>query len=203
MTTTRVLLVEDHPVVLQGLRSLLTGQPDLEVVGEARTAAEAVKLTVSLGPDVVVLPVRLEGTHSGIDLCRSVKSVSAGRVVVFTAFTRTSDVRIALLAGADAVVSKTTDGDALLSVLRRVTDGGQALVLGAGNAAVQLVQRVPPGEPLTAREDEILALMSEGLTNPDIAARLTIGVTTVRTHVRSILRKLGVRSRRDLFRPAG
>jgi DNA-binding NarL/FixJ family response regulator len=130
MRQIRVLLVEDHPVVLRGLRALVAEYEDFEVVGEAPTAEEAVAMAGALRPDVTVLPVRLGGTHSGIELCRTIKSVSGARVVVFTSFTRTVDVQIAMLAGADALVSKTAASESFISALRQVTVGGQALVLG-------------------------------------------------------------------------
>jgi DNA-binding NarL/FixJ family response regulator len=197
---TTVLLVEDHPVVLRGLRALTVDQDDLEVVGEAAAAAEAVEMARLLQPHVVVLPLRLGGTHSGVELCRSIKTVCAARVVVFTSFTRTVDIQVALLAGADALVSKTASEEAVVAALRQASVGGQAIVLGRGVSPSVKTEQFPGSENLTDREHEILQLIIEGLTNPAIANRLTIEVTTVKSHVRSILRKLGVGNRRDLFR---
>ncbi|MFC7485795.1 response regulator [Knoellia sp. CPCC 206453] len=196
----KVLLVEDHPVVLRGLRTLTAEHADFEIVGEATSASQALDSARRLRPDVVVLPVRLGGAHSGIQLCRSIKTVCGARVVVFTSFTRPIDVQIARLAGADALVSKTAPNDAFIAALRHVRVGPHALVLESGRASWVEARRFAPVEPLTERENEILHLMIEGLTNPDMAARLTIEVSTVKTHVRSILRKLGVDNRRDLFR---
>ncbi len=204
MDVTKVLLVEDHPVVLRGLRTLTAEHADLEVVGEATSAAQALDAARRLQPDVVVLPVRLGGAHSGIQLCRSLKTVCAARVVVFTSFTRAIDVQIAKLAGADALVSKTAPNEDFLAVLRQASVGRGGLALGPGltDSARAEAGRFAPVEPLTQREGEILQLMIEGLSNPDMAARLTIEVSTVKTHVRSILRKLGVDTRKDLFREA-
>jgi len=200
MRQIRVLLVEDHPVVLRGLRALVAEYEDFEVVGEAPTAEEAVAMACALRPDVTVLPVRLGGTHSGIELCCTIKSVSGARVVVFTSFTRTVDVQIAMLAGADALVSKTAASESFISALRQVTVGGQALVLGPGVEPASDARRFADAQGLTKQEDRILGFIIEGLTNQIIAERLSVEVSTVKTHVRSILRKLGVENRKDLFK---
>src|SRR5688572_7352794 len=199
-TATTVLLVEDHPVVLRGMRALAHEQDDLHVVGEATTADEAVEMARDLHPDITVLPVRLGGTHSGVELCRTIKTVCDSRVIVFTSFTRSVDIQLALLAGADALVSKTASTGAFISALHQVTVGGQTVVLGKDVASSMQASQFAGSEALTDREREILQLIIEGLTNPAIATRLTIEVTTVKTHVRSILRKLGVENRRDLLR---
>lgn len=194
-----VLLVEDHPVVLRGLRAICEDQDDVAVIGEASTAESALNQAASLRPNVVVLPVRLGGTRAGIELCRSIKDVCSARVIVFTSFTRGADVLVAMLAGADALVSKVTDADGFVATLREVASGrGSLVVAPPEDSAVQLMS---PVEPLTEREDGVLRLVVEGFTNPEIAARLHIEVSTVKTHVRNILRKLDVISRRDLFEP--
>jgi len=200
MSDFTVLLVEDHPVVLRGLRALVTENDGFTVVGEATGAEEAVELAGTTQPDVVVLPVRLGGTHSGIELCRTIKSVSQARVIIFTSFTRPADVQIAVLAGADALVSKTAAAEAFVATLRQVTVGGQAVVFGPGLESASNVRRFAETEKLTEREDEVLQLITEGLTNPAIARRLSVEVSTVKTHVRGVLRKLGVESRKDLLR---
>ncbi|MCP2284068.1 two component transcriptional regulator, LuxR family [Promicromonospora umidemergens] len=195
----RVLLVEDHPVVLHGLRAICTSNPTIDVVGEAATAAEAVQGARELQPDVAVVPVRLGGTRGGIELCRSIKSVCGARVVVFTSFTRTVDVQVAMLAGADALISKTATSDVFIAALQQVKAGRQALFVGTGPTPLAAAASFDAMEPLTEREEEILGLVVDGLTNPEIAARLTIEVSTVKTHMRSVLRKLRVDTRRDLL----
>ncbi|MFD2795681.1 response regulator [Promicromonospora vindobonensis] len=195
----RVLLVEDHPVVLHGLRAICTSNPTIDVVGEAATAEEALQCARELQPDVAVVPVRLGGTRSGIELCRSIKSVCSARVVVFTSFTRTVDVQVAMLAGADALISKTATSDVFIAALQQVKAGRQALFVGTGPVPLAVAASFDAVEPLTEREEEILGLVVDGLTNPEIAARLTIEVSTVKTHMRSVLRKLRVDTRRDLL----
>lgn len=194
-----VLLVEDHPVVLRGLRAICNEHEDLHVVGEAGTPADALGAVREMEPDAVVLPIRLGGTRSGIELCRAIKSVCAARVVVFTSFTRTVDVQIAMLAGADALVDKAAAVDDFVAALRQVMSGRDGLLLGPGARTPTAAPRFSPTEPLTRREDEILQRVLDGHTNPEISAQLEIEVSTVKTHMRSILRKLGVGTRRDLF----
>jgi DNA-binding NarL/FixJ family response regulator len=201
-TITTVLLVEDHPVVLRGLRALTVEHDDLEVVGEATTAEAAVAMARQLQPDVAVLPLRLGGSHSGVELCRSIKTECQARVVVFTSFTRSIDIQVALIAGADALVSKTASEQAIVAAFRLASVGGHAVVLGQGRRSSTHTDDFSGSEDLTERETQILQLLIEGLTNPGIATRLSIEVTTVKTHVRSILRKLGVGNRRDLLRQA-
>lgn len=195
----RVLLVEDHPVVLRGLHAICSEQPGIEIVGETTTASAALTAAEALQPDVVVLPVRLGGTRSGVELCRSIKAACAAKMVVFTSYTRTVDLQVAMLAGADALVVKTASSEEFLDALRQVVAGSEPLVLGPGAGLSASARQFSPAEPLTEREDQILHLVVEGLTNPEVAARLTIEVSTVKTHMRSILRKLGMETRRELF----
>ena len=185
--------------MLRGLRAICAEQEDLDVVGEVCTPADAMGAALNLEPDAVVLPIKLGGTRSGIELCRAIKSVGSARVVVFTSFTRTVDVQIAMLAGADALISKAAAVEDFVAALRQVASGRHGLVLGPGAITPTAARRFSPTEPLTDREDEILQLVLDGLTNPEISSRLNIEVSTVKTHMRSILRKLGVGTRRDLF----
>lgn len=197
--TIRVLLVEDHPVLLRGLGAVCEAEADLDVVAQATTATDALEAAAILQPDVILIPVRLDGTRSGIELCRSLKSVCRADVIVFTAFTRSIEVQVALLAGADALVGKTAEPDQLVAAIRRVAAGDRGLVLGVSLTSEELVRRLVPTEPLTEREQEILRLVTEGLTNPEIALRLRVEVSTVKSHVRNVLRKLAVETRRDLL----
>jgi DNA-binding NarL/FixJ family response regulator len=199
MSHVEVLLIEDHPVVLHGLQTICSSQADIRVVGWASTANDALEAAALLQPDVAILPVRLGGTRSGIELCRSIKSLSRARVVVFTSFSRTIDVQVAMLAGADALLNKTVGTVELLDVIRQVARGEEPLLGGSSRTRPAPFAHAIPSEGLTERENEILQLVMEGCTNPEIASRLTIEVSTVKTHMRHILRKLGVGTRRDLL----
>lgn len=199
MSQFEVLLIEDHPVVLHGLQAICASQPDIRVVGWASTPRDGLEAAALLQPHVTILPVRLGGTRSGIELCRSIKSLSRARVVVFTSFSRNIDVQVAMLAGADALLNKTVDPTELLDVIRQVARGEERLFVGPGRTRHATVAKTIPNEGLTDREDEILQLVIEGYTNPEISAQLIIEVSTVKTHMRHILRKLGVGTRRDLL----
>lgn len=182
----RVVIVEDHPVLVRGLIDLIDGEHDLQVAASERTAAAAVDAVTRLQPDVVVIPWRLGGRFVATELARAVAATSAARTIVYTGFDHDSDLSPVIAAGA-TVVAKTSDDDHLLAVIRGSSTGTSGAPVNPG---------------LTAREAQILSLVVDGLSNAEIADRLTISVTTVKTHVRAVLRKLGASSRRDL-RPAG
>lgn len=198
-TKIRVLPVDDHPVVLHGLRGICAQDPAIEMVGEVMTGADAIRETSRLEPDVVTLPIRLGGTRSGIELSRAIHSVGPSRVVVFTSFTRPVDVQVAALAGASALVSKSAHPDVFLKAIHQVFGGERPLASKAVRADAVPGAELLDQQKLSSREQEILGLVLEGLTNVAIGQRLMIEMSTVKTHMRSILRKLGVGSRRDLL----
>jgi DNA-binding NarL/FixJ family response regulator len=175
----------------------------MEVVGEAGSEAEAVRRVGEAKPDVVVMDLRL-GEGSGIEACREIKSRSdasgqAPRVVIFSAHSGPDDVAGATLAGADGYVHKGAGSGDLLDALKTVHEGGRAFLLPGGETDAGERLKVTPGEaPLTNREKEVLALMLRRRTNPEISSELYISLHTVKNHVASILRKLGLKSRREL-----
>ncbi|HKZ26453.1 MAG TPA: response regulator transcription factor [Rubrobacteraceae bacterium] len=194
----RVLLVDDHPTVRFGLKHLLGSAA--EVAGEAENAADAVRLAEELRPDLVLLDLRL-GEDSGIEVCRELKALpDAPRVLVFTAHTTVEDIAGATLAGADGYLHKGVEGEELLATIERIHAGGRVWLLPAGNeeeAAARLGES--SGEArLTPKEKEVFALVLKRRTNPEIAEELYISLYTVKNHVSSILRKLGLKSRREI-----
>lgn len=191
--------VDDHPVVLHGLRAILTADPAIRIIDEATTHAEALRKTARHEPDVVMLPIRLGGTRSGIELSRALDSVGTARVVVFTAYSRPIDIQVATLAGASALVSKSAPAQAIINTVHRVARGERGLVLDPGRSRSEVASDLLAAEGLSEREQEILGLVLDGLTNAAIADRLYLELSTIKTHMRHILRKLGVGSRRDLL----
>jgi DNA-binding NarL/FixJ family response regulator len=174
----RILLVDDHPTVRLGLKHLLESAGN-EVVGEAGNATDAVRLAGELRPDVVLLDLRL-GDDSGIEVCREMKAMpGAPRVLVFTAHTGVEDVAAATLAGADGYLHKGTVAEELLDAVER-THAGRRIWL------------------LPTAEKEVFALVLKRRTNAEIAGELYISLYTVKNHVSSILRKLGLKSRREI-----
>jgi DNA-binding NarL/FixJ family response regulator len=194
----RILLVDDHPTVRLGLKQLLTSTA--EVVGEAENAGDAVRLTGELRPDLVLLDLRL-GDDSGIEVCREIKTLpEAPRVLVFTAHASAEDVAGATLAGADGYLHKGVEGEQLLAALEQIHSGGRVWLLPAGNEeeAATRLRETSGGAQLTPKEREVFALVLKRRTNPEIAEELYISLYTVKNHVSSILRKLGLKSRREI-----
>jgi DNA-binding NarL/FixJ family response regulator len=198
----RVAIADDQALVRSGFRLILEGRPDLEVVGEAEDGNQAVELTRQLEPDVLLLDVRMPNLD-GIEATRRI--VSAGsptRIVILTTFDLDDYVHDAIRAGASAFLLKDVRPGDLVDAIRLVA-GGNALL--APTALARLLERFshpqqhdPSAalvETLTDRELEILRLVAEGLSNAEIAERLVVGETTVKTHVSNLLRKLGVRDR--------
>lgn len=196
-----VLIVDDHPVIRLGLRSAIESQPDLRVVAEATSAAAALALTLIHRPDLVLLPLRLEGEFKGVELCREiVAGPSAPRVLVYTSFNGPDDASAAFLSGAHSFVHKGAETERLLEAIRATRHGRRVWLLGADHdRTVQRLQANAATANLTPREQEVLGLLLQRLTNAQISRQLFIELATVKTHVRNILGKLGVASRRELF----
>ncbi|UGY90634.1 response regulator [Streptomyces gobiensis] len=194
----RVLLVDDHQVVRRGLRTFLEVQDDIEVVGEASDGAEGVARAEELRPDVVLMDVKMPGTH-GIEALRRLRELNhPARVLVVTSFTEQRTVVPALRAGAAGYVYKDVDPDALAGAIRSVHAGHVLLqpeVAGALLAEEGASGGQGRGGSLTDREREVLGLIADGRSNREIARALVLSEKTVKTHVSNILMKLDVADR--------
>jgi DNA-binding NarL/FixJ family response regulator len=196
-----VLIVDDHELIRQGMRTMLDGEPDLEVVGEAKSASEALAFARRLQPDVITLDVRLPD-RQGIEICGELRAVSSlSRILICSGLSDGSALIDAARAGADGFVSKEAPNAEVVDAVRRVAAG--AAVVGADSAAAIFRHaRAAPSErsrlsALTDREREILGQLTLGLTNREIASRLFVSEKTVRNHVSSLLHKLGLRHRTE------
>lgn len=193
----RLVIVDDHELARAGLRSILAGASDLNVVGEAGSAAEAVALCGRLKPNLVLLDIRMPD-RDGIDTIPAIRSVCPdARIVIVTIHEDADYVLRAVRAGATGYLLKDASSREILDTVRRVLHGEVRLHPAAAFRVVQhLAERrgatTGVGEGLTRRELEVLARLSEGRTNPEIAADLGIGTGTVKIHVERILAKLGV-----------
>jgi NarL family two-component system response regulator LiaR len=196
-STIAVLLADDHPVVRQGLKAFLELQPDVSVAGEACDGAEAVALAADLLPDVVLLDLVMPGLE-GPEAIRRIRAASPGtKVIVLTSFAGDDELFPALRAGADAYLLKDVEPRELAEAIRRVHAGEAPL---DPKVAARVLRELagdsaPHQDPLTPRELEVLRLLARGLSNKAIAAELVVSEKTVKTHVSSILGKLGLTDR--------
>jgi len=194
MEPVRILVVDDHPVVREGLLAILATQPDMKVVGEAASAEEALALNVPDPPLVAVLDLRLPGI-SGIQLLSQLRSRWPEiRAVIFTSYCLEEEVYAALEAGAWAYVRKGAVRAELLQAIRTVHSGQRHI---PPEIAATLAEHIANGGGLSVREREVLGYVREGHTNKDIAGILGISEHTVNLHVKSILNKLGAGSRTE------
>jgi DNA-binding NarL/FixJ family response regulator len=190
----RLVVVDDHPVVRDGLRGMFAGDPGFEVVGEAGDGAEALEVAERLCPDVVLMDLRMP-RMDGVAAIRAMaeRGLSA-RVLVLTTYDTDSDVLPAVKAGATGYLLKDTARDDLFRAVRSAAMGESVL---SPTVATRLLGQVrtPEREPLSPREVEVLGLVAAGRTNREAAARLFISEATVKTHLLHIYAKLGVNDR--------
>jgi two-component system, NarL family, response regulator LiaR len=191
----RVLLVDDHAVVRQGLRSFLELQPDIEVVGEAAGATEALERAGDVSPDVVLLDLVLPDADGVEAIRRLTRLAPASRVLVLSSYLDDSRVFAAIQAGAAGYLLKDVQPDALAESIRQVHRGLPALHAKVVARLMHQAGESPSLADFTQREREVLKLVAEGLSNKEIASRLFISEKTVKTHVSNVLQKLGVADR--------
>jgi DNA-binding NarL/FixJ family response regulator len=189
----RVLIVDDHPVVREGLRAVLSAEPDLLVVGDCASGDDAVRLAGELRPDVVLMDLRLPGLD-GVEATVRIVAESVASVLVLTTYDTDGDIVRALAAGATGYLLKDTPRDELVRGVRAAARGETVL---APPVAARLVTHVrgPAAPALTPRETEVLRCIARGLSNPDTDRQLYISEATVKSHVTRIFEKLGVSDR--------
>jgi DNA-binding NarL/FixJ family response regulator len=190
----RVLIVDDHPVVRQGLRVLLEVQDGIEVTGEAGDGPTALNLAAEQQPDVILLDLKLPGLD-GLAVLEQLKNTTA-KVLVLTSLTDPVAAGRAMRDGAAGVLYKDVDPDALVRAIRAVHDGHLLLAPEAAGTLLQPATGPDRGlDALTAREREVLAELAKGRSNREIARALHVAEKTVKAHVSSVLAKLGVQDR--------
>jgi DNA-binding NarL/FixJ family response regulator len=201
----RIIVADDHHVVRTGFAALLDTQPDFSVIGTARDGTEAVRLCRELSPDVVLMDVRMPGMD-GIEATRQLAGSGLGgpRILILTTFDLDQYVYDALRAGASGFLLKDVTAERLFDAVRVIAAGDALLAPAVTRRLISEFTRLrpPPDAPpaaalaeLTPRETQVLQLVAEGLSNPEIAAQLVVTEETVKTHVSRMLSKLGLRDR--------
>jgi DNA-binding NarL/FixJ family response regulator len=221
VTTIRVLLADDHDILRQGLKLLLNLQPEMQVVGEARTGLQALELTRELAPDVVVMDISMVDMD-GLEACQQIRSeLPAAQVLILTMHESEDYFLRALRVGAAGYLVKKAAPTELHMAIRAVAGGGVFLYPGLARALVRMYtagaqdslaalrQEQPAAQPsdisrelqlLTPREIEVLTLVAEGHTNQEIADRLILSIKTVQAHRASVMEKLGLHDVTHLVR---
>jgi DNA-binding NarL/FixJ family response regulator len=194
MTQVKLLIVDDHPVVRDGLSAMFARDPEFAVVGEAADGAEAVRMAVTLAPDVILMDLRMAGMDGVTAIAELVRRGVPSRVLVLTTYDTDSHVLPAIEAGATGYLLKDAPRAELLRAVRAAARGEAVL---SPSVAARLMNRLrtPAAGPLSPRELEVLQLVAAGNTNREAAARLFITEATVKTHLINIYAKLDVSDR--------
>ncbi len=190
----RVLVADDHPIVRGGIVAMLSGEADIEVVGEAASGDVAADLAIELTPDLVLMDLRMPGLNGDEATARILAERPEIRVIILTTYETDATILTAIEAGASGYLLKAAPQEEILAGIRSVARGEVAL---APSIAAMLVGRVkaPATPSLSAREKEVLALVAQGKSNPAIAKLLFVGEATVKTHLLHVFEKLDVNDR--------
>ena len=199
----RLLIIDDHEMVREGLKAMLSAEPDFTIVGDAANAEQAFALIERQSPDIILLDVRLPGT-SGIEVCRTVtERYPEIAVIILTTFTDESLVEQCIKAGARGFIVKDIERFDLKRSIRAVARGEAAIDTKAAVAVLAQLRRSPQNksepvqEPLSSQQIVILRLVAQGLSSREIAARLYLSENTVKGYVQEILHRLGVKNRTE------
>ena len=189
----KVLIADDHAIVRMGLSALLSAKKDIEVVGQARNGEAAVRDTLRLAPDVVIMDLMMP-KKDGIAATAEIKAKRPDtKIIILTTFATSDGITKALEAGATGAILKNAENASLVTMIRKVAAGERVLA----PEVEELLQEDPPVEKLTPRQAEVLESLSRGLTNKDIARQLGISDRSVDEHVEALLQKIGAANRAE------
>ena len=195
MTAIRLLIVDDHPIMRDGLRGVFGGDEDFEVVGEAGDGAEAVQKAQALRPDVILMDLRMPGVGGVEAITRLRDQQNPARILILTTYDTDRDVLHAIKAAATGYLLKDAPRDELIRAVRAAHRGQSVLAPTVASTLVGLAGNRGPENNLSPREVEVLKLVAEGATNQVAARKLLVSETTIKTHLLHIYTKLGVRDR--------
>jgi DNA-binding NarL/FixJ family response regulator len=198
----RIVLVDDHPIVREGIRAMLAAFDDVEIVGQASAGPEAVELAERMRPDLVLMDLRMPG-GDGVDATRAITTAGTARVVVLTTYETDRDILRAIEAGASGYLLKDIEPDALARAVRAAARGETVLTPSAQTALIGRMQnRTDAALSLSPQETNVLRLAAEGRTNAAIGSALFLSETTVKTYLSRAYDKLGVADRTSAVRKA-
>lgn len=193
MARIKVLIADDHSVVRMGLSALLDAEDDITVVGEAKNGEEAVREALRTSPDVVVMDLVMPKKDGIVATAELHEKLPSARVIILTSYSTSDGIAHAIKAGAVGALMKSTENEPLIEAIRAVAAGRQVI---PGNIR-RLMSEDPPVPELSPRQREILASITLGLSNDDIAKKLGIGTASIKTHILALFQKLGAATRAE------
>ncbi|UAX41653.1 response regulator [Pasteurella canis] len=192
---TKVLIIDDHPLMRRGIKQLMELEDDFEVVADAGSGSEGITLALQTQPDLIILDLNMKGL-SGLDTLKALRAEGIdARILILTVSDLKSDIFTLIDAGADGYLLKDTEPDTLLNQIKRIAQGEIILSDSIKHALLERQTTIDPMYSLTDREMDVLRLIATGLSNKQIAGQLFISEETVKVHIRNLLRKLNVHSR--------
>ena len=193
MNKIRVLIADDHAIVRMGLAALIGAESDIEVVGEAKNGIEAVRESLRLSPDVVVMDIMMP-KKDGVSATQEIHDkLPTAKVLILTSVSASDSITRAIAAGASGAILKNAENQSVIDAIREIVAGRQVIA----KEVRRLIRKDPPAPELSPRQQEILTSLTRGLTNDDIAKQLGISVPSVKTHLVALFAKLGVANRSE------
>ena len=193
MKKIKVLIADDHAIVRMGLAALISAESDIEVVGEAKNGIEAVRESLRLAPDVVIMDIMMP-KKDGIAATQELhEKLPTAKVLILTSVSASDGITRALAAGAAGAILKNAENQSVIDAIREIVTGKQVIA----KEVRRLIRKDPPAPQLSPRQQEILTSLTRGLTNDDIAKQLGISVPSVKTHLVALFAKLGVANRSE------